>query len=70
MHYPVRKNNEDDRRRILTRLNRGENRHAAASVICQGQKGEFREHYQDRQEAQQGILERTPNAVVLWNNRC
>lgn len=61
---------EDYRRRILTQLNRGESRHAAARVICHGQKGEIRKRYQEEQEEQEeqlGTLGLVTNAVVLWN---
>jgi hypothetical protein len=58
---------EDYRRRILTRLNRGESHHAVARAICHSQKGEIRKRYTDGQEDQLGALGLVTNAVVLWN---
>ncbi|WP_140323434.1 Tn3 family transposase, partial [Salmonella enterica] len=58
---------EDYRRRILTRLNRGEGRHAVARAICYGQRGEIRKRYREGQEDQLGALGLVTNAVVLWN---
>lgn len=58
---------EDYRRRILTQLNRGEERHGVARCICHGQKGEIRKRYREGQEDQLGSLGLVTNAVVLWN---
>ena len=58
---------EDYRRRILTQLNRGEERHGVARVICYGQRGEIRKRYREGQEDQLGALGLVTNAVVLWN---
>lgn len=55
------------RRRILTQLNRTENRHWLARTICHGQKGEIRKRYREGQEDQLGALGLVLNAVVLWN---
>ena len=57
------------RRRILTRLNRGEGRHSLARVIFHGQRGELRQRYREGQEDQLGALGLVVNAVVLWNTR-
>jgi TnpA family transposase len=58
---------EDYRRRILTQLNRGEERHGVARIICYGQRGEIRKRYREGQEDQLGALGLVTNAVVLWN---
>lgn len=42
------------RRRILTQFNQVESRHAVASAICHGQKGEIKKSHQDGQEEQLG----------------
>lgn len=55
------------RRRILTRLNRGEGRHAVARATYFDLRGEIRKHYREGQEDQLGALELVTNAVVLWN---
>jgi len=62
---------DDDayRRRILTQLNRGENRHAVARAIFHGQRGELRQRYREGQEDQRDALGLVVNAVVLWNTR-
>lgn len=58
---------EDYRRRILTQLNCGEERHGVARIICYGQRGEIRKRYREGQEDQLGALGLVTNAVVLWN---
>lgn len=58
---------EEYRRRILIQLNRGEERHGLARVICHGQRGEIRKRYREGQEDQLGALGLVTNAVVLWN---
>ena len=58
---------EEYRRRILTQLNRGEERHALARTICYGQRGEIRKRYREGQEDQLGALGLVINAVALWN---
>jgi TnpA family transposase len=58
---------EGYRRRILTQLNRTEDRHSVARIICHGQRGEIRKRYREGQEDQLGALGLVTNAVVLWN---
>ena len=60
-------NDEDYRRRILTQLNRGEERHSVARTIFYGQRGEMRKSYREGQEDQLGALGLVLNAAVLWN---
>ena len=55
------------RRRILTQLNRGENRHQVIRAICHGKRGEIRKPYREGQEDQLSALGLVTNAVVLWN---
>jgi hypothetical protein len=58
-------NNIDDpdyRRRILTQLNRGEERWSVARTICFAQRGEIRKRYREGQDALGLVL----NASVLW----
>jgi hypothetical protein len=57
------------RRRLLTRLNRGESRHGVARAIFHGQRREIRQCYREGQEDQLGTLGLVVNAVVLWNTR-
>ncbi|MEE4377645.1 MAG: Tn3 family transposase [Candidatus Competibacteraceae bacterium] len=64
LHYV---DDEDYRRRILTQLNRGEDRHAVARAICYGQRGEIKKRYREGQEDQLGALGLVTNALVLWN---
>lgn len=66
--YLLNYNDDDDyRRRILTQLNRGEDRHAVARAICSGQRGDIRKRYWEGQEDQLGALGLVTNTVVLWN---
>ena len=58
---------EDYRRRILTQLNRGEERHSVARTIFYGRRGEMRKPYREGQEDQLGTLGLVLNSVVLWN---
>lgn len=60
-------NDEDYRRRILTQLNRGEERHHVARAIFHGRRGEMRKSYREGQEDQLGALGLVLNGVVLWN---
>lgn len=60
-------NDEDYRRKILTQLNRGEERHNVARAIFYGRCGEIRKHYREGQEDQLGALGLVLNAAVLWN---
>jgi TnpA family transposase len=53
------------RRRILTRLNRGEGRHRLARRVFHGQRGELRQRYREGQEDQLGALGLVTNVIVL-----
>ena len=56
----------DYRRRILTQLNRGEERWGIARTICFARRGEIRKRYREGQEDQLGALGLVLNASVLW----
>ena len=58
---------ESKRRRTLTQLNRGEDRHSLARVVFHGKRGELRQHYREGQEDQLGALGLVVNVIVLWN---
>ena len=58
---------ENKRRRILTQLNRGEERHKLARAIFHGKRGELRQRYREGQEDQLGALGLVINVIVLWN---
>ena len=60
-------NDEFKRRRILTQLNRGEERHSLARAVFHGKRGELRQHYREGQEDQLGALGLVVNVIVLWN---
>lgn len=56
----------DYRRRILTQLNRGEERWGVARTICFARRGEIRKRYREGQEDQLSALGFVLNASVLW----
>lgn len=56
----------DYRRRILTQLNRGEERWGVARTICFSRRGEIRKKYREGQEDQLSALGLVLNASVLW----
>jgi TnpA family transposase len=58
---------ENKRRRTLTQLNRGEDRHKIARAVFHGKRGELRQRYREGQEDQLGALELVVNIIVLWN---
>ncbi|MEM9926742.1 MAG: Tn3 family transposase, partial [Cyanobacteria bacterium P01_D01_bin.50] len=58
---------ESYRRRIATRINRGESRHSLSRALFHGQKGELRQKYREGQEEQLGALGLVVNVLVLWN---
>jgi TnpA family transposase len=58
---------KENRRRILTQLNRQEFRHRLARRVCHGDRGEIRKAYRQEQEEQLGALGLTLNAIALWN---
>ncbi len=62
---------DDDeyRRKILTRLNRGESRHSLGRAVFYGKRGELHQAYQEGQEAQLSALGLIVNAIVVWNTR-
>ncbi|KAB8139752.1 Tn3 family transposase [Chloroflexia bacterium SDU3-3] len=55
------------RRRVLTQLNRGEERHRLAREIFYGRRGELRQRYREGQEDQLNALGLVLNVLVLWN---
>ncbi len=58
---------ESKRRRTLTQLNRGEDRHKLARAVFHGKRGELRQRYREGQEDQLGALGLALNIIVLWN---
>src|SRR5207245_6636339 len=58
---------ESKRRRTLTQLNRGEDRHKLARAAFHGKRGELRQRYREGQEDQLGALGLVVNIIVLWN---
>jgi TnpA family transposase len=58
---------ETKRRRTLTQLNRGEERHKLARALFHGKRGELRQRYREGQEDQLGALGLVVNVIVLWN---
>ena len=58
---------ESKRRRILTQLNRGEDRHKLARAVFHGKRGELRQRYREGQEDQLGALGLVVNIIILWN---
>ena len=58
---------ESKRRRTLTQLNRGEDRHKLARAVFHGKRGELRQRYREGQEDQLGALGLVVNVIVLWN---
>jgi TnpA family transposase len=58
---------ESKRRRTLTQLNRGEERHKLARAIFHGKRGELRQRYREGQEDQLGALGLVVNIIILWN---
>jgi TnpA family transposase len=55
------------RRRTLTQLNRGEDRHRLARAVFHGRRGELRQRYREGQEDQLDALGLVVNIIVLWN---
>jgi TnpA family transposase len=55
------------RRRVLTQLNRGEERHRLAREVFYGRRGELRQRYREGQEDQLSALGLVLNVLVLWN---
>jgi TnpA family transposase len=58
---------ESYRRRVLTRLNHGEERHRLARELFYGKRGELRQSYREGQENQLGALGLVLNVLGLWN---
>ena len=58
---------ENKRRRTLTQLNRGEDRHKLARAVFHGRRGELRQRYREGQEDQLGALGLVVNVIILWN---
>lgn len=58
---------ESKRRRTLTQLNGGEERHKLGRAIFHGKQGELRQRYRVGLEDQLGALGLVINIIVLWN---
>jgi TnpA family transposase len=59
---------ENERRRVLTQLNRHEGRrHDLARDVFHGGRGEVHQRYREGQEDQLGAMGLVVNAIVLWN---
>ena len=58
---------ENERRRVLTQLNRHEGRHDLARDVFHGGRGELHQRYREGQEDQLGALGLVVNTIVLWN---
>ena len=58
---------ENKRRRTLTQLNCGEDRHKLARAVFHGKRGELRQRYREGQEDQWGALGLVVNIIILWN---
>src|ERR1700687_4943635 len=67
IHILTSIDDEFKRRRTLTQLNRGEDRHSLARAVFHGQRGEVRQRYREGQEDQLGALGLVVNVLVLWN---
>lgn len=67
IHLLTSINDESKRRRTLTQLNRGEDRHSLARAVFHGKRGELRQHYREGQEDQLGALGLVVNVIALWN---
>ena len=67
VHILTSIDDESKRRRTLTQLNRGEDRHSLARVVFHGKRGELRQHYREGQEDQLGALGLVVNVIALWN---
>ena len=58
---------ETYRRRILTQINRHEDRHQLSRTTFHGQRGEIRKRYREGQEDQLSALGLVVNVIILWN---
>ena len=67
IHVLTSMDDESKRRRTLTQLNRGEDRHSLARAVFHGKRGELRQHYREGQEDQLGVLGLVVNTIILWN---
>src|ERR1700693_6199588 len=67
IHILTSIDDESKRRRTLTQLNRGEDRHSLARAVFHGKRGELRQRYREGQEDQLGALGLVVNMIVLWN---
>ena len=67
IHCLTYMDDETKRRRTLTQLNRGEERHRLARAVFHGKRGELRQRYREGQEDQLGALGLVVNTIVLWN---
>jgi TnpA family transposase len=67
IHVLTSMDDESKRRRTLTQLNRGEDRHSLARAVFHGKRGELRQHYREGQEDQLSALGLVVNVIALWN---
>ena len=67
IHILTSIDDEFKRRRTLTQLNRGEDRHSLARAVFHGKRGELRQRYREGQEDQLGALGLVVNILALWN---
>jgi TnpA family transposase len=67
IHILTSIDDESKRRRTLTQLNRGEDRHSLGRAVFHGKRGELRQHYREGQEDQLGALGLVVNVIALWN---
>ena len=67
VHILTSMNDESKRRRTLTQLNRGEDRHSLAWTVFHGKRGELRQHYREGQEDRLQHIGLVLDVIVLWN---
>jgi TnpA family transposase len=67
VHSLTYMDDESKRRRTLTQLNWGEDRHRLARAVFHGKRGELHQRYREGQEDQLGVLRLVVNIIVLWN---
>ena len=67
IHILTSIDDEFKRRRTLTQLSRGEDRHSLARAVFHGKRGELRQRYREGQEDQLGALGLVVNILALWN---
>jgi TnpA family transposase len=58
---------ENKRRRTLTQLDRGEDRHKLARAVFHGKRGELRQRYREGQRINWAPFGLVVNIITLWN---